>query len=118
MISQQITGTTKVTGLIGNPVAHSLSPLIHNHAFATLGLDYVYIPFGIEEAHLEELVKNLRNLQFAGANVTIPYKSAIIPFCDTISELSRLTGTVNTLYWDGPTLVGTTTDGRPSSKSS
>ncbi len=106
-----ILGTTKITGLLGNPVKHSISPRIHNHAFSSLGLDYCYIPLGCEPNDLEGLIKTLRALKFAGANVTIPYKSDVVPFCDEISDLSQLTGTVNTLFIKDSKLCGTTTDG-------
>jgi len=106
-----IKGTTKITGLLGNPVKHSISPRIHNHAFSSLNLDYCYIPLGCEPNELENLVKSLRALNFAGANVTIPYKSDVVALCDKISSLSELTGTVNTLYVDKGKLCGTTTDG-------
>ncbi len=108
---QKITGTTRITGLLGNPVKHSISPLIHNHAFSSLGLDYCYVPLGCEEDKLERLVSSLKALNFAGANVTIPYKSDVIPFCDELSPLSKITGTVNTLYMENNRLCGTTTDG-------
>ncbi|MGM0462268.1 MAG: shikimate dehydrogenase [Fibrobacterota bacterium] len=108
---QKICGTTKITGLLGNPVAHSISPLIHNHAFASLGLDYVYVPLGCGENDLDTLVHALRGIGFAGANVTIPFKSKIIPLCDSISPLSEMTGTVNTLSYSDGKLHGTTTDG-------
>ncbi|ERP39212.1 shikimate dehydrogenase [Chitinivibrio alkaliphilus] len=107
----EIDGTTKITGLLGNPVGHSLSPIIHNHAYGTLGLNYVYVPLGCEKQQLSSLIDGLRALQFAGANVTIPYKEEILSFCDVLSPLSQLTGTVNTLYWDEHRLCGTTTDG-------
>lgn len=110
MKSNAIKGTTRITGLLGNPVKHSISPLIHNHAFAELGLDFTYLPLGCEKEKLGGVVESLRALNFAGVNVTIPYKSDVIPFCDEISQLSKLTGTVNTLYWDDEKLCGTTTD--------
>ncbi len=110
MKEQQIRGTTRITGLLGNPVKHSISPLIHNHAFATLGLDYTYLPLGCAPEALSGLVQSLRDLNFAGANVTIPYKSDVLPLCDEVSELSQLTGTVNTLYMNDGKLCGTTTD--------
>ena len=89
---QPILGSTQITGIIGNPVGHSLSPLIHNHGFAKLQLNYTYIPLGIAADKLDSLMTTLRALPFAGANVTIPYKSVIIDYCDEISELSKLTG--------------------------
>lgn len=106
-----ILGTTKITGLLGNPVKHSISPRIHNHAYSSLGLDYCYIPLQCEQNQLETVVTALKALKFAGANVTIPYKTDVVAFCDEISHLSQLTGTVNTLYMKDTKLCGTTTDG-------
>ncbi len=110
MKSNKIIGSTILTGLIGNPVSHSISPIIHNHAFAVLDLNYTYIPLGTAPETLDSMVKTLRSMNWAGANVTIPYKSDIIRSCDKISTLSQLTGTVNTLYWKDDQLCGTTTD--------
>ena len=110
MKNTEIKGDTKLTGLIGNPVGHSISPIIHNHAFAELALNYSYIPLGIEPKNLGGLVSTLRALKFSGANVTIPYKSDIIQYCDEIDDLSKLTGTVNTLFMKNDKLCGTTTD--------
>jgi shikimate dehydrogenase len=106
----QIRGDSRVVCLLGYPVAHSLSPQIHNHAFRSLGLPYVYIPMGIPLHALHSAVYTLRASPFAGANVTIPYKGMVINYCDSISELSRCTGTVNTLYFNDGKLCGTTTD--------
>ncbi|MGM0442852.1 MAG: shikimate dehydrogenase [Fibrobacterota bacterium] len=111
MKKQNIRGTTRITGLLGNPVGHSISPQIHNHIFAHFNHDYVYIPLGVGEQDLKGLLNSLRALNFAGANVTIPFKTAVIPFCDTLSPLSKLTGTVNTLVYSDGSLHGTTTDG-------
>jgi shikimate dehydrogenase len=110
MQSNQVSGTTTLTGLIGNPVFHSISPIIHNHAFSKLNLDYSYIPLGVKPEKLEVLVEVIRALNFAGANVTIPFKQDIIKYCDEISPLSKITGAVNTLYFKGDKLCGTTTD--------
>lgn len=109
--SVQIRGTTRMCGVIGNPVVQSLSPLIHNHLFSFLKLDYVYLPFGVSSEKLSVLLDMLRAVSFVGCNVTIPYKSAVVPFCDELSPLSQLTGTVNTLYHTAEgKLCGTTTD--------
>lgn len=110
MEQQLIKGATKLVGLLGNPVKHSLSPLIQNHAFSRLDLPFVYLPLAVEKKDLHTAMQALRALNFAGANVTIPYKSDVIHYCDSISELSKLTGTVNTLYFKNELLTGTTTD--------
>jgi shikimate dehydrogenase len=110
MKSQCITGATRSVALLGNPVAHSLSPLIHNHVYATLGLPFVYTALAVRKEDLHSVIASLRACTFAGANVTIPHKQAAIPYCDVISPLSQLTGTVNTLYFKDNLLYGTTTD--------
>ncbi len=110
MKRQQITGRSQLVGIIGNPVGHSMSPYIHNHLFRTLDLPFVYIPLEVRKEGLPALVESLRNLNCAGANVTVPYKQDIAPLCDALSGLSQLTGTVNTLYRDNGKLIGTTTD--------
>jgi shikimate dehydrogenase len=110
MKEQTITGATRLVGLLGNPVAHSLSPVIHNHVFKTLGLELAYVPLAVSPHHFHTAVQSLRAFGFAGANVTIPYKQAVAPYCDKLSPLSELTGTVNTLYFKDGVLHGTTTD--------
>ena len=105
-----VRGDTKLVCLLGNPVAHSISPVIHNHAFASLNLPYCYVPLAVEPRSVHVALQLLRAARFAGANVTIPHKSSVIHYCDRLSPLSKVTGTVNTLYWDGDLLCGTTTD--------
>jgi shikimate dehydrogenase len=111
MPSLSIDGKTRLTGIIGQPVSHSLSPAMHNLAFDTLNLNYTYVPLASSEENLSSLVSGLKAINFAGANVTIPHKSAIIPHLDKISEIAKLCNSVNTLYWEGDKLCGTTTDG-------
>ena len=110
MKSQAIAGSTRLVGLLGDPVAHSLSPAIHNHVYATLGLPLAYVPLPAPREHLHAAVIGMRACGFAGANVTIPHKQAVLPYCDVLSSLSNLTGTVNTLYFRNNLLHGTTTD--------
>ncbi len=111
MLTPAINGKTRIAGLIGNPVSHSLSPAIHNHAFAKCGLPFVYLPLHVRDSEaLPNVVTSLCDLSFVGANVTIPYKSEALKICDEIRGLSLLTGTVNTLYFDKGKLCGTTTD--------
>ena len=110
MEHQVINGNTRLIGLLGNPVKHSISPLIQNHAFSKLNLPFVYIPLEVQKENLHTAMHALRAFGFAGANVTIPYKKDVIHYCDNISELSKLTSTVNTLYFDNEMLSGTTTD--------
>jgi shikimate dehydrogenase len=110
MKSQKVTGATRVVALLGSPLAHSLSPAIHNHVYATLGLPFVYVPLVVDRQNMAGAVLGLRACSFAGANVTIPHKTAVVPYCDVISDLSKLTGTVNTLFMKDGLLHGTTTD--------
>ncbi|MDR2694280.1 MAG: shikimate dehydrogenase [Chitinispirillales bacterium] len=105
----RITGAAKSVCLLGDPVAHSISPQIHNRAFEALGLPYVYIPLRVEPRSLHSAIHTLR-FGMAGANVTIPHKERALRFCDEISELSAAAGAVNTLYLKNGRLCGTTTD--------
>jgi shikimate dehydrogenase len=111
MLSPQvIEGCTKPVGLLGWPVAHSLSPIIHNHIFAKLGLPYAYIPVPVKPENLPAAVAAIRVCGFAGANVTVPHKIDAAKFCDRLSAESAMTGAVNTLYFENSELCGTTTD--------
>ena len=106
-----ITGKTTVTGIIGAPVAHSLSPVMHNAAFHGLGLDWVYVPFPVPPARLGAAVAGLAAAGIAGFNVTIPHKVAIIPFLDAIDPDAELIGAVNTVLVREGKLTGYNTDG-------
>ncbi|HEY6838724.1 MAG TPA: shikimate dehydrogenase, partial [Geobacteraceae bacterium] len=106
-----MSGKTGVLGIIGWPVAHSLSPLMQNAALEALGLDYVYVPFPVAPDALGAAVNGLRALGVAGFNVTIPHKEAIIPFLDQLSPEAAASGAVNTVKREGDTFVGYNTDG-------
>jgi shikimate dehydrogenase len=110
IMNQEIRGDTRIVGLLGYPVAHSISPQIHNHAFRSLNLNFAYVPFEVPPQGLGKVIQALRSLKFAGANVTIPHKRNACNYCDIISPLSNVTGTVNTLYLKDGLLYGTTTD--------
>jgi shikimate dehydrogenase len=105
-----VSGSTHVIGIIGDPVSHSLSPRLHNAAFAKLGLDYVYVPLPVCAADVGAAVKGLAALGFRGANVTIPHKGAVIPYLDDLSEDARLAQAVNTIVVDDGHLHGYNTD--------
>ncbi len=107
-----ISGTTRLVGLIGDPVAHSLSPQMQNAAFEAAGLDWVYVPLHVKPAELADAIRGLAALGFAGTNVTIPHKLATCELCDELSQLAGRARSVNTLVVreDG-TLFGTSTDG-------
>lgn len=93
----EISGTTKVVGLLGWPVAHSVSPQMHNAAFAALGLDWCYVPLPAPPEALRDAVRGLRALGLRGANVTVPHKEAIIPLVDEVAPEAQAIGAVNTL---------------------
>jgi len=105
-----IHGHSRIVCLLGDPVAHSLSPQIHNHAFRTLGLPYVYIPLAVKAEGLPHVIYMLRSVSALGANVTLPHKQRVVHYCDVLSPLSYRLGTVNTLYFRNNLLHGTTTD--------
>jgi len=105
-----ITAETKVVGLIGDPVAHSVSPAMHNAAFACLGLDYVYLPFRVQKERLAEAVGGVRGLGLRGVNVTIPHKVAVIPMLDETDAMAGRIGAVNTIINNAGHLTGYNTD--------
>jgi shikimate dehydrogenase len=93
----EIEGTTTLVGLIGDPVAASLSPRMQNAAFAARGLDWAYVPLPVDHAALDVAVAGLVALGFAGANVTSPHKSSVIPLCQELDESAERAASVNTL---------------------
>ncbi|MHC5936394.1 shikimate dehydrogenase [Nostoc sp.] len=105
-----ITGKTKLLGVIGHPVEHSRSPLMHNAAIAHLKLDYVYLPFPIEPQNLEIAIAGFAAIGVVGFNVTIPHKQAIIPLLSEITPLAQAIGAVNTVSRQNNKWVGTNTD--------
>jgi shikimate dehydrogenase len=106
-----VTGSTRLVGLIGNPISHSLSPRMQNAAFAYLGLDWAYVPLPVEGARLEQAVSGLIALGFSGANVTIPHKAAVLAYCDEIDAVAEKAGSVNTLLIRDGRVHGSSTDG-------
>lgn len=92
-----IRGTTRLIGLLGDPVSHSLSPAMHNAALAALGVDAVYVALPVRPEDLPAAIAGLRATGFLGANVTIPHKTSVIPLLDGISPLARTLGAVNTI---------------------
>ena len=104
-------GTTKILGIIGHPVGHSLSPLLQNTALEACNLNYVYVPFDVHPEELGTAVAGLRALGVEGFNVTIPHKSSVIPFLDHLDESAELAGAVNVVRNDGGRLIGYNTDG-------
>lgn len=93
-----INGHTQLFGIIGDPVEHSLSPVMHNAAFAHLGVNGVYVP--MRPSDLADGFRGLRSLGFIGVSVTVPFKVAIMDFLDAIDPVARKIGAVNTLLFE------------------
>ncbi len=108
----KISGRTKITGLFGYPVEHSLSPSMHNAAFENLGLDYCYLPFNVHPDFLGLAVDSIRALNMAGVNVTVPHKESVIKHLDIVNEEASFIGAVNTIVNFNGKLTGYNTDGR------
>jgi shikimate dehydrogenase len=106
-----ISGRTKVLGVFGYPVEHSLSPAMHNAAIAALGLHYVYIPFSVLPDDVGPAIRSLPALGIIGVNLTIPHKERVLPFLDAIAPEAEAVGAVNTVHDDGGRLIGYNTDG-------
>jgi shikimate dehydrogenase len=106
-----LTAETRLVGLIGDPVSHSLSPRMQNAAFAARGLDWAYVPLRVSAERLEDAVAGLVALGFAGANVTIPHKTAVVAFCDELDEVAERAGSVNTLVVREDRVFASSTDG-------
>jgi shikimate dehydrogenase len=104
-----IDGNTNLLGLIGNPVEHSFSPVMHNAAFKELKLNYVYLPFKVEKENLKNVITGANSLNIKGLNVTIPYKIDIIKYLDNLDPIAKLIGAVNTI--DLNRMKGYNTDG-------
>lgn len=111
MAEYNITGHTVLCGLLGSPVAHSISPAMHNEGFRQLGLDYAYLAFDIGTDNLKTAVEGLRVLGVRGFNLTMPDKNLMAELVDKLTPAAKLTGAVNTVINDNGVLTGHTTDG-------
>jgi len=105
-----VSGKTKICGIIGYPIEHSLSPMMQNAAFRKLGLDYAYVPFSVVPRLLGEAVRGLGSLGVVGFNVTVPHKVRIIKYLHRLDSVASNIGAVNTVVNDGSRLVGYNTD--------
>ncbi|MFH1651410.1 MAG: shikimate dehydrogenase [Chloroflexota bacterium] len=110
MDTQDITGKTIICGVIGDPIGHTLSPVMHNAAFREMGIDGIYLPFRVTREALKEAIKGMRALNLRGLNVTIPHKEAVIPLLDRLDPAAESIGAVNTIVNDAGRLVGYNTD--------
>ena len=108
----EISGHTRMICLLGSPVAHSLSPAMHNYAFRKLGLDYCYLAFDVKPERLPEILPAFKAMHVRGMNLTMPLKNDIVKYCDSLSQASRICGAVNTvIFEEDGSITGTTTDG-------
>ncbi len=105
-----ITGKTQLLGVIGDPIAHSLSPLMHNAAIAHLGLDYAYLPFPIQAENLAAALRGFEAIALCGFNITIPHKQTILPLLTEVTAVARAIGAVNTVWRTTTGWTGTNTD--------
>ncbi|NDL68460.1 shikimate dehydrogenase [Clostridiales bacterium F-3ap] len=108
---ERITGHTRLTGLLGSPVGHSISPMMHNESFRQLGLDYAYLAFDVGTDRLKTAVEGLKVLNARGFNVTMPDKNLMAELVDKLSTSAEIIGAVNTVVNDDGVLTGHNTDG-------
>jgi shikimate dehydrogenase len=101
----------KLFAVLGDPIGHSMSPMMHNDLFSFYDINAHYLPFQVKSDVLRDAVKGLRAIGAAGFNVTIPHKSTIIPFLDEVDELALSIGAVNTVVNEDGRLKGYNTDG-------
>jgi shikimate dehydrogenase len=106
-----ISGKTRVCGVIGDPIEHTLSPIIHNAAFKALKLDYAFLVFRVKAADVEKAVSGMRALELHGLNVTMPHKSAVINYLDEVDQAAKTIDSVNTILNKDGRLLGFNTDG-------
>jgi len=106
-----ISGKTKICGVIGNPIQHSLSPTIQNAAFNHLNLDFIFTAFKVKATELEMAIQGMRSLNIYGLNVTMPHKNSVINYLDEKDPLVRSLNSVNTIVNKKGRLFGFSTDG-------
>jgi shikimate dehydrogenase len=106
-----LSGSARLAGVIGWPVAHSRSPRIHGTWLARHGIDGAYVPLAVHPDNFAEVVRALAKAGFAGANVTIPHKEAAFAVCDHVEDFARRAGAVNTLVFTARGIEGRNTDG-------
>ena len=106
-----LNGHTILIGLMADPIRHSMSPTMHNNAFAKLGLNYAYLCFEIDNQKLPKAIDDIRTLDMRGSNISMPNKQKVIPYLDRLDESAELCQAVNTIVNDHGILTGYTTDG-------
>ena len=106
-----ISGGTRLAGVMGWPVAHSRSPLLHNAWLGRYGIDGAYVPLPVAPGDFADAVRGLRAAGFAGVNVTVPHKEAAFAVCDSVDDSARRAGAVNTLVFGADGVRGSCSDG-------
>ena len=106
-----ITGKTRVCGVIGDPIEHSLSPILHNAAFNSLKLDYAFLAFKVKSVEVGNAINGMRALGIVGLNVTMPHKKSVISHLDEIDQTAKFLNAVNTIHNKNGKLFGFNTDG-------
>ena len=107
-----VSGKTRIVGIFGYPIEHTLSPVMHNSAFASLDLDICYVPFKVRPEDLPVSVSAIRSLNLLGVNITVPHKEKVIPLLDRVDKEASFIGAVNTVTNRDGILSGYNTDGR------
>ncbi|MFD0897191.1 shikimate dehydrogenase [Loigolactobacillus binensis] len=108
---ERIDGHTILIGLMAYPIRHSMSPTMHNNAFAKLGLNYAYLAFDVTNKELPGAIAAIRSLGMRGSNISMPNKQKVIPLLDKLDPAAEMVGAVNTIVNDNGILTGYTTDG-------
>lgn len=111
MMTERIDGHTLLIGLMAYPIRHSMSPTMHNNAFAKLGLNYAYLAFEVGNDKLPAAIQSIRTLDMRGSNISMPNKQKVIPLLDKLDPAAEMVGAVNTIVNDDGVLTGYTTDG-------
>jgi shikimate dehydrogenase len=106
-----VSGKTLLCGVIGDPIEHTLSPVMHNAAFKKLGLDFVFLAFRVKSSEVENALKGMRGLGIRGLNVTMPNKDEVIKYLDALDQTAKFLGSANTILNDNGKLLGYSTDG-------
>ncbi|WHQ51629.1 shikimate dehydrogenase [Lactiplantibacillus plantarum] len=110
-MAERIDGHTLLIGLMAYPIRHSMSPTMHNNAFAKLGLNYAYLAFEVTNETLPSAIESIRTLDMRGSNISMPNKQKVIPLLDKLDPAAKMVGAVNTIVNDDGVLTGYTTDG-------
>jgi len=106
-----LTSKTKILCIIGNPIEHSMSVIMHNAAIQKIGIDYRYVAFNVFPKDLSNAINGLKSLNIKGANVTIPHKISVMKYLDKIEPIAKMIGAINTIKNEDGILIGRNTDG-------